>query len=121
MESSLTLEQRDFHLEALGQRVCQNAGCRNTRESNPHHVVYQQWLKRHRPDLLWDPRNCLRLCNSCHANHHGLHQIPLTCLKDANYEFAFEVMGEAAYDYLRQKYDGEDPRLEEWLARTTAV
>lgn len=115
-------EQRDFHLEAQGQRICRNVGCRKTWPWHPHHVIYRQWLEKNGfKHLAWDTRNCLRLCENCHANHHGLHHIPLTALRDANYEFAFEVMGLAAVDYLRQKYSGDDPRLEEWAERERAT
>lgn len=115
-------EQREFHLAALGQRICRRQGCRSTEFGGGHHVVYQQEL-RHvgRADALWDKRNALRLCPTCHANAHNLHHIDLTQLTDANYEFAFEVLGARAYDYLRQKYDGDDPRLEEWRERTAGV
>lgn len=115
-------EQREFHLEAVGQRVCRRVGCRSTDGCNPHHVIYQQELRRiGREDLLWDSRNCLRLCTACHADHHGIHSVSLVSLTAANYEFAFEVLGLRAYDYLRQKYDGEDPRLEDWRERTAGV
>ncbi len=115
------LERRDFHLQAQAQRVCARPGCRSTEFAGGHHVIYQQELTRiGRADLLWDRRNALRVCPNCHTGtnaHHGLHPLPLTCLTDANYEFAFEVLGARAFDYLRQKYDGDDPRLEEWAER----
>lgn len=112
------LERRDFHLAAAAQRVCARPGCRSTEFAGGHHVIYQQELTRiGREDLLWDKRNALRVCLQCHHNHHGIHSLPLTALTDANYEFAFEVLGERAVDYLRAKYDGDDPRLEEWRER----
>ena len=112
------LERRDFHLAAAAQRICQRAGCRSTEFAGGHHVIYQQELKRiGREDALWDKRNALRLCPRCHGDNHGLYQVKLTDLTDANYEFAFEVLGERASDYLRTKYDGDDPRLEEWSER----
>jgi hypothetical protein len=112
------LERRDFHLAAQAQRVCARPGCRSTEFAGGHHVVYQQELNRiGRSDALWDKRNALRVCPGCHPNHHGLHQLPLTCLSNANYEFAFEVLGVRAFDYLRHHYDGDDPRLDEWAER----
>lgn len=119
MGNSLDLDRREFHMEAAGQRICAQKGCRNTWPWHPHHVVYEQ----HCPEgTKSDTRNCLRLCPDCHANHHGrARPILLTQLRDANYEFAFEVLGDAAYDYLRTRYDGDDPRLEELRERTTDV
>lgn len=115
------LERRDFHLAAAAQRVCQRCG-RPRDFAGGHHVVLQQELKRiGRQDVLWDPRNALRLCIQCHANNHGLHHIKLTDLTAANYEFAFEVLGARAADYLRAKYDGDDPRLEAWIVRTGSL
>lgn len=120
--SLATLEQRDFHLEAKSQRICGGAGCRCNWPWHPHHVVVRQDLeklgfsKRNEEDhwILWDPRNCLRLCPDCHMNHHGLHPVPLKNLLLANYDFAFEILGDGAGDYLRHRYDGEDPRLDEY-------
>ena len=109
-----------FHEEAKKQRICGREGCRCTWPWHPHHVVYRQELEKLGITdiaVLWDKRNCLRLCPECHANHHGLYPIKLTSLRDANYEFAFEKLGARAFDYLRQKYDGDDPRLEEWAER----
>lgn len=64
--------------------------------------------------ILWDPRNCLRLCPDCHMNHHGLYKLKLKVLRPANYEFAFEHLRAGAGEYLRHHYDGDDPRLEEY-------
>lgn len=112
----MLLEQRDFHIEAQGQRVCRQKGCRHNWPWHPHHVVRKQDVEKYSKDasVVWDKRNCLRLCPDCHMNHHGLHPVKLTSLRDANYEFAFELMGEAAGSYLRDHYDGDDPRLDEW-------
>ena len=115
-------EQRDFHVEAQTQRLCRNAGCRRTWPWHPHHVVRRQDIEAitKDPAVVWDPRNCLRLCPDCHANHHGLHHVLLTSLRDANYEFAFELLGDRAGDYLRSKYDGEDSRMADWEQRERA-
>lgn len=116
----MILEQREFHFEAQTQRICRGTGCRKRWPWHPHHVIYRQELERLGLSvaLLWDPRNCLRLCPDCHMNHHNRSKpVKLTALRDANYAFAFEVMGALAVDYLRQKYDGEDPRLDAWAAK----
>lgn len=110
-------DKQPFYEEARKQRICRQAGCRRNWPWHPHHVVYRQEIEKLGVtdiSVLWDPRNCLRLCPDCHMNHHGLHHVKLTCLRDANYEFAFEVLGERAGSYLRDKYDGDDPRLDEW-------
>lgn len=109
--------KRAFHEEAQKQRICRQEGCRRSWPWHPHHVVYRQELEKlgiTDISILWDKRNCLRLCPDCHANHHGLHHVKLTCLREENYEFAFEHLGEGAGSYLRGKYDGDDPRLEAW-------
>jgi hypothetical protein len=106
----LTPERREFLLAAQAQRVCRR--CRSKWPWHGHHVVYEQEVRRLGGDVN-DKRNVLRLCPECHGNHHGRSRpVLLTCLTDANYEFAFELMGSRADDYLRSKYDGEDPRLE---------
>lgn len=113
--------RRDWHLHARAQRVCARPGCRSREFAGGHHVVYQQELVRlGRAGLLWDKRNALRVCPGCHSGHHSLTQLPLTCLTDANYEFAFEVLGGRAFDYLRSHYDGDDRRLNEWAERGRA-
>lgn len=38
--------------------------------------------------------------------------MPLSAISDAVIEFAFELMGLAAYVYLRRMYDGFDERVE---------
>lgn len=118
-------DQLAFHEAAREQRICRQKGCRRNWPWHPHHVIYRQELEKlgiTDRAVLWDRRNCLRLCPDCHMNHHGRAKpVLLTCLTDANYEFAFEVLGWRAYDYLRQKYDGEDPRLEEWRERTRDI
>lgn len=118
-----TLEQVEFAEEAKSQRICAGEGCRANWPWHPHHVVKRQDLesklglsKYNEADhvILWDPRNCLRLCPDCHMNHHGLHKLPLKVLTEKNYEFAFEFLREGAGEYLRHHYDDEDPRLDQW-------
>lgn len=109
--------KRAFHDEARRQRICAQEGCRRNWPWHPHHVIYRQELQKMGITditVLWDKRNALRLCPDCHMNHHNLHHVKLKCLTDANYEFAFEILGDRAGDYLRQHYDGDDPRLDKW-------
>lgn len=112
-------EPADFWATAGAQRACAQCG-RFTREWDAHHVVEKQELSR-RKLPLWDRRNALRLCNgpfSCHGQHTGAgSRVQLRKLRNENYEYAFEVLGAYAYDYLRRRYRGEDPRLERWLER----
>lgn len=107
---------RKFH---SGQSQCVHPSCEDPhRPSHEHHVVYEQHVKREGGDR-WDPRNALRLCVSCHSSHHRRGRVlPLRALRDVNFEFAFELLGPAAYDYLTRRYAGDDPRLREWLRRS---
>lgn len=77
-----------------------------------HHVVYRQTVIRAGGDP-YDPRDSLTACTHCHTGHHHgqRSRIELRLLRDENYEFAFELLGPAAFDYLRRHYVGEDPRL----------
>lgn len=109
-----------FLRAGYGQRVCAVTGLPTSwRTGQVHHVIEKQWLRiNHKP--RWDPRNALLLRTRVHELHTGKlehNKIPLSALRDENFEFAFEQMGAAAYNYLRRHYRGEDPRLEEWLAR----
>ncbi len=80
-----------------------------------HHVVYAQTVRKHGGDI-WAPENSMTVCQTCHQRQHEpFHQarrIPLRALTDANYEFARELLGAYAYDYLRARYSGSDPRLD---------
>lgn len=95
-------------------------GCGKRHGLKLHHVVYQQELRRigREPgrDLILcaDRRNMVPVGASCHAKHHS-RQKPyvLRRLPDSVFEFAREVLGGGpAYEYLRRRYVGEDPRLE---------
>jgi hypothetical protein len=71
-------------------------------------------------DALYDPRNALRLCegldtNRCHMQFENRRvEITTAMLTDDNIEYAFEVLGIYAYDYLRREYDNAacDPRIQ---------
>jgi hypothetical protein len=86
-------------------------GCMR-RAVHSHHVVYQQELRR-RGGSTTDVRNIVRIAGKCHRWHHDRHVVlPLAVLPDGAFEFAVELMGAgAAYEYLRRRYAGEDPRL----------
>ena len=82
-----------------------------------HHVVYEQRVRAAGGDAC-DPRDSLTTCIRCHCgHHHGLRgRIPLTLLREENLDFAFDLLGTAAYDYLKRHYVGEDARLEAYLS-----
>jgi hypothetical protein len=82
-----------------------------------HHVVSRQECRR-RKGSLSDPRNLMQLHWDCHLAHHGRSRvIPITKLRDETLEFAFELMGPAAYYYVGRQYGYDDPRLESLLER----
>lgn len=101
-----------------------------------HHVVYQQHIKkllleRHRERnvpgpldlvleerLLNDKRNLVPISRKCHAAHHNASKrLPLRVLPDSVFEFARELLGAgAAFEYLRRRYAGNDPRLDALLS-----
>lgn len=92
---------------------CQAPGCIK-RAVDLHHVVYQQHLREGDPG---DRRNMMALCRDCHFGHHGMRKLPLTSLPSSAFEFAVELLGAgAAYEYLKRRYTGADPRLEALLA-----
>lgn len=105
---------RAFQTAARRQPCC--ARCGKTKGPwHPHHVVERQWLidNHHPPD---DADNALRLCVHCHSNHHGgvvRLKLKLGCLRAENLAYAFRVMGGYAPYYLRARYRGQDPRLDE--------
>lgn len=85
-----------------------------------HHVVYQQHVRDAGGDL-WDVRNSLTLCDGmhgCHGRHHNrMRPVRLTVLPDVAFEFAVELLGTGpAYEYLRRRYLGSDPRLDALLS-----
>lgn len=103
---------------------CEAAGCM-ARGVHRHHVVYEQHLRREwdgNADVrkLWpryamlknDPRNLMDLCVGCHLGRFGHHRLSVKELSEDALDFAFELLGPKAYDYLRRRYAGDDPRLE---------
>lgn len=86
------------------------------RSAHRHHVIYAQHVEREGGDLK-DGRNLVWVCFSCHGAHHGRSKpFELQRLPDSCFEFAGELMGPAAFDYLRRRYSGEDLRLDALLA-----
>jgi hypothetical protein len=109
-----------FHAEARFQIACAACGAIG-KPFHAHHVVDKQTLKWWGVpvgDELYDTRNAMRLCEDldtkrCHLQfENGRISIFLTALSDENIEYAFEVGGLRAYDYLHREYAGEDDRVE---------
>lgn len=99
-------------LFSSGQPNCQMCSSRGAHHE--HHVVYEQTVRREGGDAC-DSRNALRLCVDCHALHHARAHgkvVPVSRLRAVNIDFAFELLGSGAYDYLRRKYDHDDGRLD---------
>lgn len=99
---------RAFHDAARDQRVCALTG--QAGAFHAHHAVRASDVRRAGGDP-WDIRNALRLSIRVHFNHHGIYKLPIGVLTDENIEFAYEVMGPAAYDWLSRYYTGTDPRV----------
>lgn len=109
------MAHRMFRRAAAEQRCCQMCG-KTGNGWDPHHVVYEQHLKQS-GEPPYDTRNAMRLCAKCHAAHHGRSVvIPLQKLLLTHIDYAFAKLGPGAYDYLKQRYAGEDPRIEERLS-----
>lgn len=90
--------------------------CGKPGDFHAHHVVDKQTLRREygrTGDSLYDTRNAMRLHRYCHFQFENSRaEIPLTKLKDCMIEYAVEVMGLRAYDYLKRYYSGDDERVE---------
>jgi hypothetical protein len=110
------IARQGFHDEAKSQRCCQMCG--TTRWPwHAHHVVYEQHLKK-AGAAIWCNSNSMRLCEDCHRRHHNRSQvIPLAKLHDQHITYAFDVLGLAADFYLKQRYAGEDERVEQALSK----
>lgn len=110
------LEQRAFREAAYRQRACavtfdaRDWAAKKNWEA--HHVVEARWLKMHHLPV-WDPRNALRLRPDVHRKHtNRVEIIEMRFLLDCNIEYAFEIMGAAADDYLHRLYRGTDDRVQ---------
>jgi len=73
--------------------VCAVGGAKHRDSLQIHHVIPKRILKvEGHADRLWDPRNSLVLCSSCHARHESaLRKVPLALLRPAHFEFAEEL------------------------------
>lgn len=97
---------------------CENPACQApVGQLAAHHCVYRQEIRRHDGDL-WDARNRLVLCAGCHSSHHRRGRvIAAAALPSSVLDFACDLLGApAAYEYLRRRYSGDDPRLEALIA-----
>lgn len=104
---------RSFWEEARYQMVC--ALCGKPGDFHAHHVVAKNYLRRSyglTGDALYDTRNALRMHRLCHFQfEHAMLELPMTKLLDPNIEYAFEILGAHAFDYLQRQYTGDDPRV----------
>lgn len=111
---------QSFKNEARWQRVC--ATCNKGGAFHAHHVVDKAILRNRcglRGIQLYDTRNALRLCQGlgdpdrrCHFRHENRvegYVVKTKNLTDANIEYAFEMLGLYAADYLRDEYDDSEP------------
>jgi hypothetical protein len=125
--SASVQDPRSFWLEARSQVVC--AYCGKPRSFHAHHAVDRCTLRIYGVTGVaeFDTRNALRLCDDlmdgiegrCHLQFENRRiAISTSMLKDCNIEYAFEIMGAAAYDYLHREYANADldPRVELQLA-----
>lgn len=95
--------------------------CKVRAAKQGHHVVYKQELRR-RNWPLYDLRDQMPLCDDCHDKHHSPNwKIPLATISDATIDFAFGLLGAFAFDYLRRRYSGDDPRLKQRLELAEAA
>lgn len=93
-------------------------GCLTKKAAHAHHVVYEQELN-HRGLPPYDRRNRMALCVDCHFGQHRNKPLPVSLLSDENMDYAFEVLGAFAYDYLKRRYSGHDDRLDDHLQRAS--
>lgn len=85
-------------------RRCRVTGCNDT-AGPAHHVVYQQHLDDYGGDP-GDSRNALSLCPVHHERHHkAARRVKLAELRPENLEFARELLGPYADDYIATYYD----------------
>lgn len=109
-----------FHLEARYQALCAVCDRAKGRPDgfgktwHAHHVVPRGLLKRLKlPEF--DTRGALRLCTDCHMAFEwsgpGKVAVPVTCWKDQNVCYVWEVLGVTAVQ-IEKKYGplDEDPR-----------
>lgn len=86
--------------------------------TDPHHVVYKQHIPEGHDKN--DARDGVPLCHQHHWMHHygGFNgKLPLGALLPENLEFAREVLGESAEDYIAKHYASDD----EWARRQAMI
>jgi 5-methylcytosine-specific restriction endonuclease McrA len=92
-------EARAFK-DAYQGHVCH--ACQFLWAQTSHHVVYEQHLRG--PDK-WRLENAMPVCRDCHRRHHqAVERIPASCLTEQNLQFANDVLGPGAGDYLNRRY-----------------
>lgn len=115
--SQARFRREDWDAVPLGRCACGRPHAAEQR----HHVVFAQEI-RARKGEKWDPRNQLPVAVSCHAWIHSAGRPwPLAKLPDAAIEFAWDLMGPFAFDYLTRRYRGDDPRVRALLERPLPV
>jgi len=89
------------------------------RSPRGHHIITQQQLRRlpemddpvHAAVVLWDRRNCLPLCDRCHARHHSkFRQVPLGVVLTKAPEVVRFAAEHGLTWYLSREYGSTRPR-----------
>jgi len=102
-----------FRWAAQKQERCASCGTRGPWDA--HHALYEQHLRKE-GFPLFDPRNALRLCRDCHANHHaGARRIKTASLTTENLAYMVEVLGpDRAELYIARQYDDRAKSAGDW-------
>lgn len=103
--ADVVARQEAWFLATLADRVCA-CGCGQVGAMDGHHVVLKSHVRKRGGDV-WDLRNRLSVFHDHHmAHHHGsdAQKIPLSALRQENVEFARELLGDRADDYLARHY-----------------
>lgn len=84
--------------------VC--AACGRQTACAGHHVLYAQFVRKFGGDE-YDLRNRMAVCHhEHHRHHHGLEadRLPLSLLTDEHWQFARELLGDRAPEFLARYY-----------------
>jgi hypothetical protein len=103
---------------STGSLRCEVPECPR-RACHDHHVVDEQVVRRWKGDIS-DRRNSFRICFEHHEPHtNHFRKLKTEWLRDETVEFAFELMGDFAADWLRRMYDDSAPdiRIERCLKK----